>query len=234
MTELQTLIETFKSYRDLLTPIQANLSDFSSTYRALQEDISSLNEAFEGNMPEKLEKIYKDLSKEAAKAAELSQKIDRFSSQTSRFTQDFDKLSVVLTSLEEKLKAVTEVESKAEAQLEKLQTLLEEKRKNYDIKSLEKTVAAYNENVSTVSEYINKDIALTLEKNNAEIKSVKVGTEDISRRLEKENSSIEKLIGEYIQTNAFLKKIVENEDVNEAYLYDVLDRWADSRKIKRK
>ena len=232
MTELQSLTEIFKSYRDLLTPIQANLSDFATTYKALQDDISSLNEAFEGNMPEKLEKIYKDLSKEAVKAAELSQKIDRFSSLTTRFTNDFEKLSGVLSSLEQKLSAVTEVETKAETQLEKLDRLLDEKRKNYDLKSLEKTVAAYNDNVAAISEYINKDIAGTLEKNNAEIKSVKSSAEDIVKRLEKENSSIERLIAEYTQTNAFLKKIVEGEDVNEAYLYDVLDRWYSSKKKK--
>ena len=45
---------------------------------------------------------------------------------------------------------------------------------------------------------------------------------------------MESLIEEYKATNAFLRKIVENNDVNESYLFDVLDKWAQDRKVKIK
>ena len=31
-----------------------------------------------------------------------------------------------------------------------------------------------------------------------------------------------------------LRKIIEKEDVNEAYLFEILDKWAENRKVKTK
>ena len=45
---------------------------------------------------------------------------------------------------------------------------------------------------------------------------------------------LDKLSETYKETNALLRKIVEKEDVNEAYIFDVLDKWAQSRKVKIK
>ena len=37
-----------------------------------------------------------------------------------------------------------------------------------------------------------------------------------------------------INPNELLKKIVEKQDVNEAYIFDILDKWAEDRKVKIK
>ena len=38
----------------------------------------------------------------------------------------------------------------------------------------------------------------------------------------------------YVSSNELLKKIVEKNDVNEEYIFDILDKWAESRKVKTK
>ncbi|MBQ9114425.1 MAG: hypothetical protein IJY07_00655 [Clostridia bacterium] len=76
--EVKLLIETFKSYRDLLTPIQSNLNDFIATYSGVQSDIDRLNQAFSGDARGNLDKIYRTLSSQAEKATDLSSQIDRF------------------------------------------------------------------------------------------------------------------------------------------------------------
>ena len=42
------------------------------------------------------------------------------------------------------------------------------------------------------------------------------------------------LVETYKSSNELLKKIVEKQDVNEAYIFDILDKWAEERKVKIK
>ena len=76
--EVRILIETFKNYRDLLTPIQSNLNDFIATYSGVQSDLDRLNQAFSGDARGSLDKIYRTLSSQAEKASDLSTQIDKF------------------------------------------------------------------------------------------------------------------------------------------------------------
>ena len=66
------------------------------------------------------------------------------------------------------------------------------------------------------------------------IQSIKDGSENITKRLEEEKKSIDELSMNYKASNDLLKKIVEKEDVNEEYIFDILDRWAESRRVKIK
>ena len=49
-----------------------------------------------------------------------------------------------------------------------------------------------------------------------------------------EKSSIDKLVESYNSSNNLLKKIVENNDVNEQYIFEILDKWAEDRALKIK
>ena len=82
--EIQELVEAFKGYRDLITPIEQNLREFSNSFESIKQDLSNLNESFDGNISSKLDKIYKDLSNQAEKSKSLTSQIDRFSNATNK------------------------------------------------------------------------------------------------------------------------------------------------------
>ena len=112
--------------------------------------------------------------------------------------------------------------------------IIEEKQKTYNIKELEKQLSTYNENVEKVSKFINEDVVKELNKNTSDIALITKGHDDITKRLDAEKTSLDKLSETYKETNALLKKIVEKEDVNEEYIFDILDKWAIARKVKTK
>ena len=60
--EIKNLIVAFKEYRDLLTPIEQNLKEFSLSFDSISSDIKNLNSSFDGNVQQKLDLIVKDLS----------------------------------------------------------------------------------------------------------------------------------------------------------------------------
>lgn len=232
--EVRILIETFKNYRDLLTPIQSNLNDFIATYSGVQSDLDRLNQAFSGDARGSLDKIYRTLSSQAEKASDLSTQIDKFLRMSGKYTEDISKLLTTVEKVADKLEGISALETKAETQLGKLESILDEKRKSYNVKELQKTLENYDDNVRRMNEFINKDVAEKVADSNQKINAVKSGSEALMKNLSNQKGSIEELTSTYKETNKLLKQIIEKNDVNETLLYDLLDNWAENRKVKIK
>ena len=232
--EIQELVEAFKGYRDLITPIEQNLREFSNSFESIKQDLSNLNESFDGNISSKLDKIYKDLSNQAEKSKSLTSQIDRFSNVTNSYISGVDRLISSLNQIQEKIKQVDSIQELADKQVERLNTIIDEKKKNYDIKQLQRSLDSYNTGVQKINEYINKDIAETLKSNNDKVLQIQDKTYSIFENIVSEKQDINKLIETYSQSNELLKKVVENNTVNQEYIYEMLDKWAEERNVKIK
>ena len=232
--EIKMLITTFKEYRDLLTPIEENLKSFSMSFESIRNNIENLNTSFDGSVQQKLDSIYKELSNQAEKARTLSSEVDRFMNITSKYVTNVDKLVDLLDGIEKRISTVQSIEQKAEDQIGKLDAIIEEKRRTYDIKRLEKNLENYNIGVQKVSEFINKDVAESLQESSEKINQIQDRNSNILKTLVEEKISIDQLVESYNTSNDLLKKVVENKDVNEEYIFEILDRWAEDRKVKIK
>ena len=232
--ELNSLIDAFVGYREMLVPIQTDLSDFLNTYNSLKGDIDKLSNSFSDDAKGKLDEIHKSLAAQAQKSDELTKKVDQFLKSSTKYTDEIEKLITTFDSIGTRLSNINEIEKKAETQIGKLDSVLEEKKKNYNLKELERSLEAYNTNLQAVGDFVNKDVAENIISNTKMIQSIKDGSESIAKRLEEEKRSIDELSVNYKASNELLKKIVENEDVNEEYIFDLLDKWAESRKVKIK
>ena len=232
--EVNALIDAFVGYREMLVPIQTDMHEFLETYGALKNDVDKLNTAFSGDVQGKLSEIYKNLASQAEKSEELTRKVDQFLKSSAKYTEEVDSLISMFKSIQERISAVNEIEAKAEEQIGRLDSIIEEKRRNYDLKDLKKSLDAYNSNLQTVGDFINKDVAENIIENTNSIKEIKEGNQSIAKRLEEEKKSVDELVETYKSSNELLKKIVEKQDVNEAYIFDILDKWAEDRKVKIK
>ena len=232
--EIQSLIATFKEYRDLIGPIEQNLRQFSTSFDSIRTDIQNLNENFGGNLQGKLDKIYNELSSQADKAKTLSSEVDRFIALTNKYVNSVDSLVTLCGSIEGKIKSVDSIQKRAEDQLEKLNVIIDEKRKNYDVKQLEKNLEVYNVGVQKINDYINKDVGETLKQRSEKISQIQNKNDSVLEALNSEKNSIDKLVENYKVSNELLKKVVENNDVNEQYIFEIIDKWAEDRKVKTK
>lgn len=232
--ELNALINAFVGYRDMLVPIQSDLSEFLNTYSALRNDIDKLSNSFSNDAKSKLDEIYRSLASQAQKSEELTKKVDQFLRSSTRYTEEVDKLITTFESISGRISSVNAIESKAEEQISKLDAIINEKRKSYNLKELERSLDSYNANLQAVGDFINKEVAQNIVENSKTIQSIKSGNENIAKRIEEENKSIGELVENYKQSNELLKKVVEGNDVNEAYIFDMMDKWAESRNIKLK
>lgn len=232
--EVNALVDAFVGYREMLVPIQADMHEFLETYGALKNDVDKLNTAFSGDVQGKLSEIYKNLASQAEKSEELTRKVDQFLKSSAKYTEEVDSLISMFKSIQDRISTVNEIEAKAEEQIGRLDSIIEEKRRNYDLKDLKKSLDAYNSNLQTVGDFINKDVAENIIENTNSIKEIKEGNQSIAKRLEEEKKSVDELVETYKSSNELLKKIVEKQDVNEAYIFDILDKWAEDRKVKIK
>ena len=232
--EVNALIDAFVGYREMLVPIQSDMHEFLNTYVAMKNDIDKLDDAFSGDVQSKLSEIYKLLASQAEKSEELTRKVDQFLKSSNKYTEEVDNLISMFESIQERISTVNKLEEKAEEQIGRLDSIIEEKRRNYNLKDLEKSLDAYNANLQAVGDFINNEVAENIVSNTKTIQEIKDGNENIAKHLEDEKSSIEKLTETYLESNKLLKKIVEKEDVNEEYIFDILDKWAESRRVKTK
>lgn len=232
--EFTALTEAFKSYRDLLIPLKESLFSFADNYESVKSNIVRLNNAFDGDIQGKLQVIMNNLNQQAQKANDLASRIDQFVSITNRYVNETEKVISTFSGLEKSLKTVSDLEKRAEESLGKIDAIAEEKKKSYNLTQLQKSLESYNANIQSVSEFINKDVAKVMADNTKKLENIKSSTDSVEKRLEQENVDLQSLVKTYSETNAFLKSIVEKNDVNEEYLFDVLDRWASSRKVKTK
>ena len=234
MEDVKSLIEAFKEYRDLLTPITENLREFADTYDGMKGDIERLSAAFEGDVSGNLDRIYKTLSGEAAKAQSLSQEIDKFLARSARYESEAEKLGATLAKLEATLSSLSRLEAEAETQIGKLESTLDERRKSYNLKELERTVANYQAGVTRVGEFINKDVVSALQDNVDKLNSIRDGFEEIRSGIEENNKGVTELVTSFSTTSELLRKVTEGNTVNEQYIFDILDKWAADRGVKRK
>ena len=77
-------------------------------------------------------------------------------------------------------------------------------------------------------------MAEDLKESSKTIQEIKSGNSNVVAHLQEEKSSIEELTKNYQQSNELLKKILEKNDVNEEYIFDIMDKWAEERRVKTK
>ncbi len=230
--DLKTLIDAFIGYRELLTPIQSGLSDFLETYDGVRDDIEKLNAAFDGSAQSNLQSIAKTLAIQAEKSTDLSSRIEQFAKATNKYVAQIDSLVAILEKTEQKLASINEIEGKASAQLKKLDAVIEEKKISYNLRDLQRSLEGYDNNVRKVSDFINKDVAEVLSENARKIDEIKKGEETMQRDLSAEKGTVEELLESSRRNVELLKRIADGNDVNEEYIYAVIDKWAESRKVK--
>ena len=232
--EVQSLISAFKGYRDLLSPIQTSLHELADTYSSMESDLDKLSQAFNGDAKTKLNQIYDNLATQSKKSQDLASAIDEFLKSSSKYISDVSKISSNLSAFESKIAALNEIETKTQEQMRRLDTLIEEKKINYNVKDLERALDSYNNNVQKVSDFINKDVAQSLNETSRKVDAIKKDSEVLAKQIKDEHGSVEELCATFNSTNTLLKSVVEKEDVNEEYIFSILDKWANERGVKIK
>ena len=231
---IKDLIESFISYRNLIAPLQESLHTVSKTYEEIRQDLDNLTKNFSPNAMGQLEKVHATLNAQAKSGQELTRKIDEYAQSGARYAQAVSDMSSRFEEVVKRVDSLQEIEKNARSQIERIDTLIEEKKSSYNLKELQKSLDSYNTNVEKISDFINRDIASVLKQNAEKIEAIRRENEELSQVVAQQSKDIATLTAMFAETTALLKKVVEGSTVNEQYLFDVLDKWAADRKVKTK
>lgn len=229
---IKELIDSFISYRNLLSPLTESLHSVSKTYEEIRTDLDNLSKSFSGNAANQLEKVHATLNAQAKSGQELVKKIDEFSQSGERYSQAVKEMSSRFSDVVNRINSLEEIEKSARSQIERIDTLIAEKKSSYNLKELQKSLDGYNSNVEKISDFINKDIASVLKQNAEKIESIRKENEELSAAVSEQSKDIAALTAMFGETTSLLKKVVEGSTVNEQYLFDAFDKWAADRKVK--
>ena len=138
--DLKALIDSFLAYRNILVPLQESLHSAVESYGSIKDDISRLEQTFGGQTKAQLDKIYLTINQQARSSAEMSEKIDKFVAGIDRYTKMMADTNEKFSNIEEKLLTINAIEKNAEEQIQRLDAIINEKKINYNIKDLQKTL----------------------------------------------------------------------------------------------
>ena len=231
---IKELIESFIAYRNLIAPLQESLHSVSKTYEEIRGDLDNLTKSFSGSAASQLEKVHATLSTQAKSGQELGRRIEEYAASGEKYAQAVRDMSSRFSEVVSRIDSLSEIEKTAQSQLARIDTLIAEKRSSYNLKGLQKSLDDYNVNVEKISDFINKDIAAVLKDNADKIEAIRRENEALSQTVAAQSKDIATLITEFSNTSTLLKKLVEGSTVNEEYLFDAFDKWAEDRKVKIK
>ena len=231
---IQELIDSFIAYRNLIAPLQESLHTVSKTYAEIKEDLDNLSRNFSAGTMSQLEKVHTTLGAQAKSGQELSRRIDEFAQSGERYARAVGEMNARLSTLANEVASLEELENGARRQIERIDTLIEEKKSSYNLKELQKSLDGYNTNIEKVSDFINRDIASVLTQNAEKIEAIRKENEELHEVVLQQGKDIATLTAMFSETTALLKKVVEGSTVNEQYLFDAFDEWAADRKVKTK
>ena len=231
---IKELIDSFVAYRNLIAPLQESLRSVSKTYEEIRNDLDNLTKSFSGNAVNQLEKVHATLNAQAKSGEELGKRIEQYASSGEKYADAVKGMSSSFSEVVNRIDSLSEIEKSAESQLAKIDALITEKRSSYNLKELQKSLDGYNKNVEKISDFINKDIASVLKQNADKIEAIRKENEELSAVVAEQGKGIATLVSEFSETSALLKKLVEGSTVNEEYLFDAFDKWAEDRKVKIK
>ena len=214
--------------------MQESLHSVSKTYEEIRNDLDNLTKSFSGNAANQLEKVHATINAQAKSGQELGRKIEEYASSGEKYAQAVKDMSSRFSEVVDRIDSLSEIEKSAQTQLARIDTLIAEKRSSYNLKELQKSLDGYNTNVEKISDFINKDIASVLKQNADKIEAIRKENEELSAAVVAQGKDIATLISEFTKTSALLKKLVEGSSVNEEYLFDAFDKWAEDRKVKIK
>ena len=232
--DIKQLIDSFAAYRNVLAPLQESLHSLAETYGAIREDLDNLTKSLSGNAGGQLEKIHATLSAQAKSGQELEKKIDEYADSSDRYSRAVADMTKRFGEIGDKLDAINQIEKTAESLMGRLEDLLEEKRVTYNVKELQRSLDAYNNNVEKISEFINKDIAQVLQQNAEKIEAIRRENEALATVVGEQGKAVSELTAMFAETSLLLRKAVESGSVNEEYIFDAFDKWAADRKVKIK
>lgn len=231
---IQELIDSFIAYRNLIAPLRDSLKEVSSSYGEIRDDLDILLKNLSGNAAGQLEKVNATLNAQAKSGQELSRSIDVYSRSSEKYAQAVKDITSLFSALENRISSLEEMERSARAQIERIDSLIEEKKNTYNLKDLQKSLDRYNVNIEKISEFINRDIASVMKDNADKVEAVRKENEELKLLVSKQNEDIAALTEMFSTTTSLLRSTVEGNTVNEQYLFDVLDKWAADRKVRTK
>lgn len=233
-TEMQELIDAFLSYRNVLIPLQESLSALADSYDAINEDIVRLENAFGGETKRNINKVYDILTNQAKESAMLSERIEQFIQGSDKYARNVNALMEKFSKIDEKLRLIDELDEKAEEQIARLDAAIAERKSSYNVRDLQRTVETYTKNLEKVGDFINKDVVGVLQNNEKKLNSLQSSCDEAAELMKLQAKTMQSLLESNRATNEFIKNSVQNDAVNEEYIFAVLDKWAVARKVKIK
>ncbi len=231
--EIQKLIETFVMQTQEMKKVNENLNNFLSVFSVAKERIEKLEIKQDSNITNEIEELSKKVNQVNNQSEILSNNFADYIALSEKFNETILSLGNRFSELENKITKLEQTESNITSSLKKLDTISEDVS-HFRVDSLTEKLSLFDNVVSEVKNSLNGKVSENLEKNNSIMLSLQKDFNEKLSKIDSTGSSLEKIAEQSTTTNAVLNKILDKNEIDKSYLYDLLDEWSESRKLKIK
>lgn len=220
---LTQIINHFAEERELLSQSVQGIEEFVKTYTELKIFLDDFKGKENINVSDNLSNINKELNA-------MNEIVNSYNSNLSgkykKLQEDFDQLLKKYQTLETSQKKLTNFVDKIDNFMQVLTKL-----------DLNEMAASLNNNqtkVEKLNALVEKDLKEQIEKNNKNVQSVIISFKQFIEASKKQQTEVNKIAQETKVTNDLLKEMSKSNNINQAVLFELMDKWAEERKRSKK
>jgi len=224
--EITDLITEFSKHTKVIEKVNENFASFVQAYKVIKESLEKLNvdvkskqtiEHTMNDLVSKSQNMVGDINVLSGKINKLENLINPISEQIENLNTSFKKL----INFEENVQKILNNVNKTNETIEKL-----------DLNQINDALVSYNEKMEQTKNIFEKDVKKSFDTNNAKIDAMVSDVNSVLKNADSQNTHLEELVNQQSSLQAILTKIADKNTFQMEYLYEILDKWADERKVK--
>ncbi|MCK9575117.1 MAG: hypothetical protein WCX32_04715 [Clostridia bacterium] len=224
--EIADLIGEFTNHTKVIETVNENFTNFMHAYKQIKESLEKLN--IDIKSKQNIEKAMNDLVDKGTllvgDITVLSQKVNKLESLINPIAEQIENLNTSfkkLINFDENVQAILNSVSKTNETIDKL-----------DLKQITTTLESYNQKMEQTKTIFEQDVKKAFNTNNARIDYMLKDVSSIVKNADSANTHLEELVKQQVELQTIISKLVDKNTFQMEYLYDVLDKWAEERKVK--
>lgn len=224
----------------MMQEINKNLELFVENYRNTKRTLEEVKSPNGVDLSSKIDELTANLEQTRANVEIYGKKLYENLEISKVVSKEFDGVKEGLEKIKnEILETTKQSEMYLKSQKEALESIskfeeIMKKIENVDFKNYESKLERYTYNLQLLNDKIENGLQEKIDKNLGEIEKFEKKINEISENTTKQNNAITEIAKSVATMTTLLSKLTKTGNVDEQYIYEIIDRWADESKVKHK
>jgi len=230
---LERIINEYADSRKLMESVNSNINEFIEAYKEVSNKLNKLQRPDDIELKEKIDGLEKKLGTIDESIKEYKEILDNNINVATKINKSIINSDNAIKQINEKLTPTLELITNTLGAMNNFNTIVES-FSQVDFSSLEKNIPEYTSQIVSLNKNVKKNIADKIKTNDIAFEKLHKSVSKVVDNSDNQTNTLGDISTKLLDTNMLLEEIVTKGNVDEQMIYEILDKWAESRNIKIK